>query len=114
MRCKVVINAVIAFFIVFRCYILTIAAMTERKIDLNKVFKQHLEMEAFFAGDFTVKSGTELFADTDTGQEASDMATTLDKIATTVRACRKCEISGSRLNAVPGQGNPKAKLMFVG
>ncbi|MCD6174943.1 MAG: uracil-DNA glycosylase, partial [Planctomycetes bacterium] len=42
------------------------------------------------------------------------MTQSLDTIATTVRSCTKCEISSSRLNAVPGQGNPKARLMFVG
>ncbi len=38
----------------------------------------------------------------------------LEKIADEVRACRKCEIGSSRLNAVPGQGNPRARLMFIG
>ncbi|MBL7214446.1 MAG: uracil-DNA glycosylase [Phycisphaerae bacterium] len=47
-------------------------------------------------------------------QEVSEMDNSLEKIADHVRACRKCEIAGSRLNAVPGQGNPKARLMFVG
>jgi hypothetical protein len=33
----------------------TIAFMTEQQTDLNKVLKQHLEMESFFAGDFSVR-----------------------------------------------------------
>ena len=92
--------------------------MAEQQSDLNKVLKQHLEMESFFVGDFSVKGSVELFAEIPTDQntqgEDSDMAGSLDTIATTVRSCTKCEISGSRLNAVPGQGNPKARLMFVG
>jgi uracil-DNA glycosylase family 4 len=92
--------------------------MDEQQTDLNKVLKQHLEMESFFVGDFSVKGSAELFAEIPTDQntqgEDSDMAGSLDTIATTVRSCTKCEISGSRLNAVPGQGNPKARLMFVG
>lgn len=82
------------------------------------MLRQHLEMETFFAGDFTIKGGEDLFpaasATSTTQQEASDMTQSLDTIAATVRSCTKCEISSSRLNAVPGQGNPKARLMFVG
>ena len=94
------------------------ANMTEQHADLNKILKQHLEMESFFAGDFTVKGGSELFAEfpaeAETGQEVSDMEDSLEKIAVEVRLCRKCEIGSVRTNAVPGQGNPKARLMFVG
>jgi len=94
------------------------AAMTEQQTDLNKVLKQHLEMESFFAGDFAVRGPEDLFPavsqDTTTQQEDTDMPQALESIAQTVRTCTKCEISGSRLNAVPGQGNPKARLMFVG
>ena len=92
--------------------------MAEQQTDLNKVLKQHLEMESFFVGDFSIKGPEELFPgvslDPNTQQEASDMTQSLDTIAASVRSCRKCEISSSRLNAVPGQGNPKARLMFVG
>jgi len=86
----------------------------EQQLNLNKIFKQHLEMERFFAGDFAVKGDAELFAGADTGQEAPDMTQALETTATTVRFCTKCEISSSRLNAVPGQGHPKARLFFVG
>jgi hypothetical protein len=96
----------------------TIAFMTEQQTDLNKVLKQHLEMESFFAGDFSVRGGGQLFAEvpaeTRPGQENSDMAQALEAIAKTVRSCRKCEIGSTRTNAVPGQGNPKTRLMFVG
>ena len=86
----------------------------EKKVDLNKIFKQHLEMEAFFVGDFTVKGSTmpvPAAAEEATVQAAqqgsSQMKDSLEKVAVEVRACRKCEIGSTRLNAVPGQGNPK-------
>jgi uracil-DNA glycosylase family 4 len=92
--------------------------MEEQQIDLNKVLKQHLEMESFFVGDFSIKGPEGLFPaisqEITIRQGTSDMTQALETIAQTVRSCTKCEISGSRLNAVPGQGNPKARLMFVG
>ena len=89
----------------------------EKQVDTNKLLKQHLEMETFFTGDFTVKGSLPVqdsVQTESTPQEASDMQQTLETIAEEVKACRKCEIANSRLNAVPGQGNPKARLMFVG
>ena len=38
----------------------------------------------------------------------------LDKIAKEIKACRRCPLGSTRLNAVPGEGNPNAKLMFIG
>jgi len=82
--------------------------MTNKQPNPDKLLAQHLEMEAFFTGDFTRK-GTP-----PTQQEVSTMQDSLEKIADEVRACRKCEIGSTRLNAVPGQGDPNARLMFVG
>ncbi len=90
----------------------------EKQVDTNKLFRQHLEMESFFVGDFTLKGDMPASdapqTQQPTQQEVSDMKQSLEAIAKTVKACRKCEIANSRLNAVPGQGNPKARLMFVG
>ncbi|MBN1383594.1 MAG: uracil-DNA glycosylase [Elusimicrobia bacterium] len=36
------------------------------------------------------------------------------ELSKTVRNCKKCPLSKSRKNAVFGEGNPRAKLMFVG
>ena len=89
----------------------------ENNVNLNKVLKQHLELEAFFAGDFTVKgkiapleSAVEALP---VPQEADDMKS-LEAIAKKVKGCKQCEIGYTRTHAVPGQGNPKARLMFVG
>ena len=89
----------------------------ENNINLNKVLKQHLEMEAFFAGDFTVKGKIEpvqaAVEESPAPQDATDMKS-LEAIAKKVKGCKKCEIGYTRTNPVPGQGNPKARLMFVG
>ncbi len=39
---------------------------------------------------------------------------TLVAVAELVRGCRKCSLCEGRTNTVPGEGSPKARLMFVG
>ena len=39
---------------------------------------------------------------------------TLEDIRSAVHACRKCPLGSSRLNPVFGEGNPDARLMFIG
>ena len=39
---------------------------------------------------------------------------TLEHLADTVRHCRRCPLCATRLNAVPGEGDPHARLMFIG
>jgi uracil-DNA glycosylase family 4 len=38
----------------------------------------------------------------------------LEKIAANVRGCPLCKLSRSRKNAVPGEGQLSAKIMFIG
>ncbi|MHC4085492.1 MAG: uracil-DNA glycosylase family protein, partial [Planctomycetota bacterium] len=38
----------------------------------------------------------------------------LEKVAEEVRRCCKCGLGSSRTNAVPGEGDPNARIMFVG
>ncbi|MGB9683434.1 MAG: type-4 uracil-DNA glycosylase [Candidatus Bathyarchaeales archaeon] len=38
----------------------------------------------------------------------------LEAVASEVRACKKCSLWLTRKNAVPGEGNPEAHVMFVG
>ena len=38
----------------------------------------------------------------------------LDNIAKEVKTCKKCRLSRSRTNAVPGEGDTEAEIMFVG
>lgn len=42
------------------------------------------------------------------------MYTTLEQIAEDVKKCAKCPLAKMRTNAVPGEGNPQADIMFVG
>lgn len=38
----------------------------------------------------------------------------LDELADEIRVCPKCRLAETRINAVPGTGNPNARIMFVG
>ncbi len=42
------------------------------------------------------------------------LAETLDQVASLVRNCTDCPLAGGRTNAVPGEGNPQAEVMFIG
>ncbi len=72
-----------------------------KDVDIGKAVRQHLEMEQLFGG-FAPK------------EPSADIGAELEKIADEVRRCRKCELGSSRTKAVPGEGNPRARLMFVG
>ena len=39
---------------------------------------------------------------------------TLDQVVSTIAGCRKCFLCESRTHTVPGEGDPRARLMFVG
>lgn len=39
---------------------------------------------------------------------------TLENIRSSVLSCKKCRLSEDRINAVPGEGNPNADIMFIG
>lgn len=38
----------------------------------------------------------------------------LDRIAGEIRACKRCPLHKGRINAVPGEGNPRAEVMLIG
>jgi uracil-DNA glycosylase family 4 len=38
----------------------------------------------------------------------------LEELAAEIRVCPKCRLAETRINAVPGEGNPNARIMFVG
>ena len=46
--------------------------------------------------------------------EEKSSGDSLDLIAEEVRSCPKCELARTRTNAVPGAGNPNARVMLVG
>ena len=38
----------------------------------------------------------------------------LDELAASIRVCTKCVLCEGRTQAVPGEGNPRAQVMFIG
>lgn len=46
--------------------------------------------------------------------EAPSPWNTLEEVAATIAGCRKCFLCQGRTRTVPGEGNPEARLMFVG
>jgi uracil-DNA glycosylase family 4 len=90
-------------------------AKMEKDKDFNKIVHQHIEMEQFFAG-FTLKSGLETLEiqEQEDTMLVSEKAAELEKIAEEVKKCCKCGLGALRTNAVPGEGNPDARIMFVG
>ena len=89
--------------------------------DTKKALRQHLEMDMFFTGDFALKGQDRGRATLDEGgaelecaSQAGDVAVELEKIARQVRDCCQCGLGESRTNAVPGEGDPNAQLVFVG
>ncbi len=92
---------------------LELAAM-EEEIDIKKVARQHLEMDQFFAGDFAVKSEKGRVEGPDLQAEAGEAKAGLEEIVKEVCACRRCSLGSSRTNAVSGEGNPHARIAFIG
>lgn len=90
----------------------------------KKILTQQLELDAFYTGDFSVRAPRPIAAaqpslipDDDTMKKSSpktESYAALDDIAAVVRECQKCRLGQTRTNAVPGQGNPKARLVFIG
>jgi len=94
--------------------------------DINKVVRQHAEMADFFSGGLTIKkTGTpDLSGEAQAKAEPQHQTTRppcppetikeIEDIAEQTRQCRKCDLGGLRTNAVPGEGNPAARIMFIG
>jgi uracil-DNA glycosylase family 4 len=100
-----------------------------KEVDLNKAVGQHLEMEGFFTG-FMVR-GKAPASDTGalppppsvpeaaakparTQARSGDAGKELEAVAAEAGQCRKCGLGSSRTHPVPGEGNPRARIMFVG
>jgi uracil-DNA glycosylase family 4 len=82
----------------------------EKEHDVNKVVRQHAQMESFFSGGFTVKGSKDKQIDA----EKSAAAAELESLAEQICKCRQCPLGSLRTNAVPGEGDIKARIMFVG
>jgi uracil-DNA glycosylase len=87
----------------------------EKDIDITKAIRQHLEMDDFFTGGFTTKAKTsEPKLQQRDNAAFANAAAELEKIADEVSRCYKCPLGSLRTNAVPGEGNPNARILFVG
>jgi len=51
-----------------------------------------------------------LWPETDRRDDLPD----LEAVAQAARDCRRCKLGGMRKNAVPGEGNPHARIMWIG
>ena len=85
-------------------------------MDTKKVIRQHKEMEEFFSGGFAVKGEPRTTATqaVDAARQEDTREADLAKIADEVRKCCCCGLGKTRKNAVPGEGNPNAQIVFVG
>ena len=87
----------------------------EDRAKIGSVIRQHLEAEQFFAG-FSVRGRTDAgeSQEQEDDMEVAQRAGELEKLAEEVGQCRSCDLGSLRTNAVPGEGNPSARIMFVG
>jgi len=88
----------------------------EKEADINKAVRQHLEMNEFFTGSFALR-GKAVASEPQQQEDSAAVARAakeLEKIADEVRQCHKCHLGSLRTNAVPGEGKPNARIMFVG
>jgi len=102
-----------------------------RDVDVDKVVRQQLEMEGFLTG-FAVKGGRDATScvsakvgacapagqpmpqPQQSGLDPAEAARELEALMGEVQQCRLCGLGSSRTHAVPGEGNPRARIMFVG
>lgn len=99
-----------------------------REVDKDKVVRQHLDMEGFFTG-YVIRgaksresveplrppSEAKPLEPTPAAQATgADPIQELEAVATEVRQCCRCGLGSTRTKAVPGEGNPNARIMFVG
>ena len=85
-----------------------------KQVDVNKAIRQHAELESFFTGGFAVKPQGSGQQSAGADRPAPEKASALEQIAEETRQCRKCDLGSLRTNAVPGEGSPNARILFVG
>ncbi|UCG55580.1 MAG: uracil-DNA glycosylase [Phycisphaerales bacterium] len=83
-------------------------------MDIRRVIRQHIEMDEFFTGGFTVRRQKTMQEQPKCEEPRVDAARELESIAQEVGQCRKCDLGSLRTNAVPGEGDSSARIMFVG
>jgi uracil-DNA glycosylase len=101
----------------------------EQQTDINRVVRQHAEMAEFFSDGLTVKTHAAESPQLNVGGSnpqdkpgglpvkktaSPEIIKAIEEIAEEARKCRKCDLGELRTNAVPGEGNLAARIMFVG
>jgi DNA polymerase len=88
----------------------------EKDPNIEKAVRQHLEMNEFLTGGFALRGDAEPLKQVPQQDKAAVAAKAkeLEKIANEVRKCCTCGLGSTRTNAVPGEGNPDARIMFIG
>jgi uracil-DNA glycosylase family 4 len=86
----------------------------QKDTDINKVIRQHLQMDKFFTGGFGVKGQKIMSEQTEPEESTIKSSAELEQVAEETHKCRICGLGYSRTNAVPGEGNPNARIMFIG
>src|SRR4030067_815573 len=86
----------------------------EKGKNINKVVRQHLQMDEFFTGGFAIKGQKTMSEKAEHKESTNNFSAELEKVADEAHQCRRCELGTLRTNAVPGEGNPNARIMFVG
>ena len=82
--------------------------------NLEKAIRQHAEMDTFFTGGFCTRNAQSQPEKPPTEESVPNAQGELDEIAGAVRKCRKCPLGSVRTNAVPGAGDWRADVMFIG
>jgi DNA polymerase len=84
-------------------------------MDIYRGVQQHLELDAFLTG-FTLRSQKQAVSSSTpvADSTSSPINESLHELAVQIKECRKCDLGSTRKNAVPGEGNPQARLIFVG
>ena len=86
----------------------------QKDTDINKVVHQHIQMDEYFTGGFAIKGQKSMSEQAGSEESTLKSSTELEKVADEVRQCRKCGLGSTRTNAVPGEGNPNTRIMFIG
>jgi len=85
-----------------------------KQTDLRKVARQLSEVDDFFAG-FSIQGQPRTISMPSSGIMTSVVSQDdLISVAQEVAQCTRCILGGTRKNPVPGEGNPRARLVFVG
>jgi uracil-DNA glycosylase family 4 len=100
----------------------------------QKVAEQLLQVDRYFVGDFTVRGEPAPATENPPSDSQSDKSDPpaaaplrasdsqprpnaepgLARIAAQIAQCQKCELAQTRTNTVPGEGNPRPRIAFVG